>query len=309
MQTNLRSLSLLAAFLIGYLFQQELAPLQFLLSYAVGLMLFITFIGIETSKLKPQRLHIKLLFALQVATLISWGIPALLGYPILAEAFFYVAAAPLATASPVIISILKGKVEFITTAMVLSQLVFSLLMPFILPFVVNGVEAQYWDIALTMFKQMMIIVIIPAILACIVRRIYPKSIALRGKCTNFSLALWVTNLSIVTASSILKIKGLGIGLVDMLPFIAGSAVICACSFSLGYRLGKPDYAVEFSQALGQKNTLLTLMVASHAYSSPLAIVAPTFYIVFHNVANAIQMALAQKRSKEEQAKKQATKQA
>ena len=302
MKKQLRSLSLIAAFVIGGLFHEQLAGFHYLLNYGLGIMLFLTFVGIETNKLKVTRRHFKLLLYWQSSAVIMWLIPALLGYPILAESFFYIAAAPLATASPIIVALLKGKVEFITTAMVITQIVFSLLLPFILPFVVHGSHLSYWSIASAMLQQLVVVVILPAILACILRVTYPKSIKLRAKCVNLSLVLWVSNLSIVTALSLVRIKAMDVSLLDMLPFIIGAAIICALSFTLGFRLGKPDYQDEFSQACGQKNTILSLMVATHDSSNPLAIITPTFYIIFQNIANSIQIILAQRREEKSKLK-------
>lgn len=43
---------------------------------------------------------------------------------------------------------------------------------------------------------------------------------------------------------------------------------------------------------GAENTILTLYIANQPFATPLASVAPACYVFFHNVANAIQMALA-----------------
>ena len=52
---------MILAFLVGGLFHGYLAPLGAWLSVSVALMLSITFIGIEVTKLKPQRMHLWLL--------------------------------------------------------------------------------------------------------------------------------------------------------------------------------------------------------------------------------------------------------
>lgn len=303
MKSQIRSLALIFSFVIGGCFYQQLAPLRWVIPYSIGMMLFLTFVGVEKEKLKPHPLHIKLLIGIQISGFIFWLIPTLLGYPVLAESMFYCAAAPIAAAAPTIISILKGKIEFITTALLLSQFIFALLMPLVMPFIIPGSTASFWDIASTVFIQLVQVIICPAILAIIVRIIYAKSITWRAKTSNLALGLWVFNLSVITASSLTNILLLEYSLMDMLPFVVAAAIICTVGFTVGYQLGKPDHAVEFSQGLGQKNTLLTLLIASHSYSTPIACIGPTFYIIFHNIANAIQVALATK--KEAQLKKSA----
>jgi BASS family bile acid:Na+ symporter len=86
----------------------------------------------------------------------------------------------------------------------------------------------------------------------------------------------------------------------MLPMAIGAVVVCAIGFIAGYRLGYPDLKRECSQALGQKNTILTLYIAGQSYATPLAYIGPVFYVFCHNTANAIQLYLAareQKRNK------------
>ncbi len=296
----MRSLALIFSFIIGSIFYEELTPLRWIIPYSIGMMLFLTFVGVEKEKLKPHPLHIKLLVGIQISGFIFWLIPTLLGYPVLAESMFYCAAAPIAAAAPTIISILKGKIEFMTTALLLSQFVFAILIPLVLPFIVAGSDASYWDISSTVFLQLVQVIIAPAILASIVRWIYPKSIAWRAKTPNLALGLWVFNLCVITGSSLTNIIAFEYTLMDMLPFVIASAIICTIGFTVGYQLGKPDYAVEFSQGLGQKNTLLTLLISSQEYSTPIACIGPTFYIIFHNVANAAQVALAARKEKKSQ---------
>lgn len=293
----MQSLALIFCFIIGSIFYQELTPLRPLIPYSLGIMLFLTFIGVASDKLKPHPLHIKLLIGIQISGFIFWLIPMLMGYPVLAESMFYCAIAPIAAAAPTIISILKGKVDFITTAMLFSQLVFALLMPIILPFIVPGQVASYWEISSAIFIQLVQVILCPALLALIVRNIYPRSLTWRAKMSNVALGLWCFNLSVITAYSLTNILRMEYTMMDMLPFVLSAAIICIIGFTLGYQLGKPDYPVEFSQGLGQKNTLLTLLIASQEYSTPIACIGPTFYIIFHNLANATQVALATRREK------------
>ena len=67
-----------------------------------------------------------------------------------------------------------------------------------------------------------------------------------------------------------------------------SMLICACNFILGYLIGGRQFAREASQTLGQKNTTFTIVLAS-AFSSPLAAMGPTFYVLWHNLWNAFQL--------------------
>ena len=77
--------------------------------------------------------------------------------------------------------------------------------------------------------------------------------------------------------------------------IAGlSAGICAVNFTLGYFLGGRGLRRESSQSLGQKNTMFTLSLAM-TFSGPLAALGPTFYVLWHNLWNALQLFLHDRR--------------
>ena len=137
MKKHIRSISMILAFLVGGLFHSQLAPLGAWLPASVALMLSITFIGIDTSKLKPQRMHLWVLLGIQLIGTGFWAVARMLGYPVLAESLFFCGIAPVAIAAPVIVNLLKGNVEFTTTALVLSQIVFALVTPLLMPFVVQ----------------------------------------------------------------------------------------------------------------------------------------------------------------------------
>lgn len=199
---------------------------------------------------------------------------------------------PIASASPIIVNLLRGNVEFSTTAMVLSQVVFALVTPFFLPLVVSGADMSYSEISLTVAWQIFTVLGIPAIVALALRLAHPACRAWAAKLKDVSLGIWVMNLVVISASGVQRIIAGGYSLHEMWPLMLGAAVVCLFGFTAGYRLGYPNLKRECSQGLGQKNTVLTLYMASQSYASPLAYIGPVFYVFCHNTANAIQLALA-----------------
>ena len=292
MKKHLRSISMILAFLVGGLFHSQLAPLGALLPASVALMLSITFIGIETSKLKPQRMHLWLLLGIQIIGMGSWAIARALGYPVLAESLFFCGIAPVAIAAPVIVNLLKGTVEFTTTAVVLSQIVFGLVTPLLMPFVVQVEGFCYTELMLEVAQQLATVLGIPAAVAIVLRLIYPPCKAWTAKLRDVSLGIWIINLTIIAAVGTQRVLHLDITWWDMLPMVLGSLAICVLGFISGYKLGGRGLKRECSQCLGQKNTILTLYIASQWYVHPLAYIGPAFYVFFHNIANALQIALA-----------------
>ncbi len=299
-----RSLGLLLAFVVGSIFHDQIAAHREWLPYSICLMLFLSFIGIDTQKLQPEKSHLYLLLLLQASWIISWGVPYLLGFPIVAEAFFFCAVAPIATASPVIISILKGRVEYITTAMLLSHMSFILLMLFLFPHIINTEGVPYTDMVIDLLGEFSIIILLPALVVFILRLFLPSCKSWAARCAPYTLIIWCINLTIVAASGTVNIIDMHLSFLDIFPLALGAAIICAICFILGYKLGKPlGLAKEFSQGLGQKNTILTLYIASQPYSHPLAYVAPAFYVIYHNIANAIQIARSSAKEGELETKK------
>ena len=123
MMQHLRSICMVLAFVVGGLLHAELSPLAAYLPVGITLMLCITFIGLDVKQLKPTWMHLILLLVLQFMAFAFWLTALYAGYPVLAESLYYCAAAPVASAAPVIVNLLRGNTAFITTAMVLSQAV------------------------------------------------------------------------------------------------------------------------------------------------------------------------------------------
>ena len=292
MKQQLRSIGMVIAFVVGGVFHAEFAPLIDWLPLGIAFMLSITFIGIDTKRLRPTWMHLWLLLAIEAIGLGSWGAARALGHPVLAESLYYCGAAPIAAASPIIVGLLRGDLEFSTTAMLLSQAVFAVVTPFVLPFVVHAPDMGYVEFMGIVAGQLASVLAAPAIIAVLLRLAYPPCRAWAPKLADVSLAAWCLNLTIISAAGVHRILGAGFEWADMLPMALGALLICAIGFIGGYWLGYPRLKRECSQGLGQKNTVLTLYLAGQSYATPLAYIGPVFYVFFHNIANAIQLALA-----------------
>ncbi len=294
MKRQLRSISMVIAFLVGGIFHKEIAPLTWFLPIGIAFMLSITFVGIDTKRLRPSWMHLWLLLAIEVIGLGAWGLALACGRPILAESLYYCGAAPVAAASPIIVNLLRGDLEFSTTAMLLSQAVFAVLTPFILPFVVHEPTMGYVEFMGVVAGQIASVMVAPAVISIGLRWVYPPSKEWAPKLADVSLAAWCINLTIISASGTQRILEMGYSWQQMVPMALGALVICIIGFVGGYWLGYPKLKRECSQGLGQKNTVLTLYIAGQPYATPLAYIGPVFYVFFHNMANAVQLALAER---------------
>ncbi len=294
MKRQLRSIGMVVAFLVGGTFHEVLAPLTWILPVGIAFMLSITFIGIDTKRLRPRWMHLWLLLAIEAIGLGSWALACACGKPVLAESLYYCGAAPVAAAIPIIVNLLRGDLEFATTAMLLSQAVFAVLTPFILPFVVHESGMGYGEFMGVVAGQIASVMLAPAVIALVLRWLYPPCKGWAPKLADVSLGAWCINLTIISASGTQRILEMGYSWQQMVPMAAGALCICVFGFVAGYWLGYPKLKRECSQALGQKNTVLTLYIAGQPYATPLAYIGPVFYVFFHNMANAIQLALAER---------------
>ena len=295
MKRSLRSLCMVVAIALGAALHSVLGGCNSYLPYGVGAMLFITFMGVQIRGMRPRWLHLWVLLAIPLTAVFYWLVARALGFPELAETLFYCAAAPIAVASPVIVQLLRGDVEFSATAMLLSHVTFALVMPFLLPLLLESPDLSYGELAVLVAKQLGGVLLLPALLAFLVRWVYPASRDLAPKLAGFSLGLWCINLTIISAWGTQHLIESGVGLHELISPALGALVVCAVGFIAGYRLGYPDLKRECSQALGQKNTILVLYIAAQPYSHPLSYIGPVFYIFFHNFANSVQIFLASRK--------------
>lgn len=281
----IRTLSIILAFVCGF-FLPALNEFSWMIRWLIILMLFITFLGVRLTKLKPTGKH-WLLIAINIAVgLGAYGVLHVMGHEELAIAAFFVGITPTATAAPVIMGFLDGSVEFVLTSLLLCNLVICLMLPFILPSIVGkgGIEI-YGSIA----QSVGFVMIIPALLALIVRKWKPRAILLPQKLKNVSFGAWIACLVLISAHASFDINNRP-ELSSHIIWVIGaiSLFICAINFAIGYFIGG-TMKRECSQSLGQKNTTLTIFLAMIYAPSPIAALGPTFYVLWHNLWNAWQL--------------------
>lgn len=283
----IRTGALVIAFVIGGLFP-SLSSLDYLLQWNIILMLGITFLGLSLPKLKPNRLHLLLVAANILMGVGAWGILRLFGEPVWAEAAFFCGIAPMAASAPVIVKLMKGNVEFCVTALVLSQLAITIALPLLMPFVIGNIhDGLFFDIA----GRVTSLLILPALAAIIVRRIHPASRQWSGRLADVSFSIWIFSLILIAARAVSTISAIHIPWQVMAPIAAISFIVCAAGFLLGYRIGYPHYKRECSQSLGQKNTIITIYLAMTYADNTLVFLGPVFYVIYHNLFNALQIHL------------------
>lgn len=290
----IRTFAIVSAFIAGYM-SPGLHEYSWGLKWMLITMLFVTFLGIRFKRMKLERFHWLLVGTNLLIAFISWFMCLwVFGAGELSEAAFFVGITPTATAAPVVMGLLGGSVEFVLTALLLVNGVICALLPFILPIVVGkgGLEI-YLDVA----QNISMVMVLPLVLAMVVRRFYPKAIMWPRNLKNATFGLWVAALVLIAANAshdISSSSGISECILEQIGII--SLMICILNFWIGRMLGGRFRAAECSQALGQKNTTLSIYLAL-TYAGPIAALGPTFYVLWHNLWNAWQLYRASERAR------------
>lgn len=280
LRTYGRGLSLFLMMALGVLVPQA-HELSFLIQYLLMAMLFFAFLDIRVEVKSFSKYVIWVLLANVIIAFIGYGI--LLPFNItFALVAFVIGIAPAAIASPVVISFIKGKVEFSVAALLLTNIFSAMLIPIVLPFLVGeNVQISIWDILL----PTLIVMFVPLLLTRLVGFL-PSSVQIvikKGK--QLSFVLWMTSLFIVSAKASNFIRSESTRSVSILMYIALISLgMCAFNYTLGALIGGREFRREARQALGQKNLAFVIWIAL-TFINPLVAVGPTLYILYHNVYN------------------------
>jgi BASS family bile acid:Na+ symporter len=279
-----RTLALLLTMVAGALCPQA-QPASAILQYLLMGMLFFSFLDISITR-KSFHGSILAVFFANVAIPLLVYVLIVRANPDLALAGFITAIAPTATATPVIIGFLRGRVEYVVTAVFISNVGIALLIPFLLPLVAGSAKPVS---TAEVLPPVLLVMFVPLLLAGLVRRLpMPvQSVFRKGKPVTF--ALWLIVLFIVTAkaSAFLQANA-SIPIRELAEIALLSLATCALNFALGAWIGGRAFRREASQALGQKNNSFTIWIAL-TYLNPLTALGPTFYVLYHNLYNGYQL--------------------
>lgn len=291
LKTFTRPAMIFIPFLLGALFPQVHVlndPPYNAVRWALTVMVFMSCLQIRFSELKPRKEHWYLLGAnLLMGTLPYFALKLLFPQnPSLADAAFFVGITPTATAAPVVVAFLNGRIGFALTGFTITNVFVSLSLLFLLPMVTGQFTASFIGrVAVTLLQ----VIAFPFIMAVILRGIWPKLRELPKKLKTFSFLLWSFTLFILAAiARNYFIENPHVSMWNVAGIALISAVICFCNFWFGKYLAPRRYRRECSQLLGQKNTTFTMYLALH-YASALVAMGPIFYIFCHNMWNAWQM--------------------
>ncbi|MDO5553231.1 MAG: hypothetical protein Q4G68_05680 [Planctomycetia bacterium] len=282
---QIRSLGLILAFLVGFSVP-GLHEWIWLVPWFVRLMLFTVFVECRLDLIRIRRSHFALLFANLAIGMAGCALFRMFNCETLAQTAYFLGIAPTAISAPAIMECLKGKVEYVITAFLLSTAAVAASLPFCLPWAVGSATPGAF---LAVCERVGSVIVLPVVAALLLRFFVPASIHYLKKLNSLILVLWMLTVAIIcSGASAFMQSEVNVSRLVLLVTAVVSMVFCLLQFSLGYLLGERGYRREASQSLGQKNTSICIYLAL-TFANPLVALGPTFYVVWHNLWNAWQM--------------------
>lgn len=279
------------AMVIGIVLHKWVGELQFLSPWLIAAMLFITFTKVKMKELRLQKIHAgQLAFQLFVSVALYLLLNALGVNEVISQGVMMCVFMPAAMASVVIGSMLGANAGTMTTFTLLSNMAVAVTAPVLFSFVGTNTELPFLTSFWMVLRRLLLLVVTPFALAVLMEKFAPKAYDYVHRHQQWSFYLWVASLVILMGSTtnfILAQPSDAILTEVVLALSAG--VICVAQFRLGRLWGiKCGDPVAGGQSLGQKNTLLAILLAQ-SYLNPLSSVAPAAYIVWQNLFNSWQL--------------------
>jgi BASS family bile acid:Na+ symporter len=254
------------------------------------LVLFVTFCKVDFRRLRPVAWHWWVAaFQLLFVALLMLAAGASPTHLVIIESILMCVISPCATAAAVVTQKLGGSLEQTTTYTFLSNFITALLVPVCFPLLEPSAHITFWAAFLKILHEVFIVLIVPMLLAYIVKqrlhRLHRRIISVR----DLSYYLWACSLMIVTGTTVKNIVHADTTLWMLSAIALLGLVLCIVQFAVGRFIGHYfNHTQEAGQALGQKNTAFAIWLAT-AYLSPLSSVGPGCYILWQNVINSIEI--------------------
>lgn len=286
---QLKNWMLPIAMLIGGIFYSFFSFLAPLTPYLIFVMLLVPYCRIEPSELRISRLHV-ILILIQVVC--SLGLYLLIA-PVdglIAQGALICVLAPTATSAAVITGMLGGSVAVLATYTLVSNLTVAALSPMIFSLIGEHTSMPFFTSFGLICRQMIPLLILPFVLALLMRRFTPRVHRALQQHQKISFYLWAVSLTIVMGNTVAFLARQDASNYIHEVWIAAVAmVVCCAQFYVGRRIGRREgHKVSGAQGLGQKNTVLAIWMAQ-TYLNPIASIAPASYVIWQNLINSWQL--------------------
>ncbi|MFT4687123.1 MAG: BASS family bile acid:Na+ symporter [Neolewinella sp.] len=275
----LKSVLILLALGVGLLLPQ-LGSFTFVLRPFLMTLLFFSFLNIKLDRnvFAWQQLvaaALLPLFGLSVYYLSHWYDENL------ALTLLLVGLAPTAVITPVLAELMKRSAAYMVGAIIVTSMVFTLVVPVMLTWLL-GIELSLASLG-TLVYTIGSIVIIPMLLAQVVRKIDGKLAAVFRAINPYVFVLFLINVAVAAGSLSHYLQYESSTPWSFIWLTAGAiTLLMLTKFLVGSFIAPKGHTLEGSLALGRKNTMLAIWIALE-YLNPLIVLGPMIYILAQNV--------------------------
>ncbi len=264
-----------------------------LLPWAMSVILFVTFLKLNYHEVGVRKWHVAILLAqllMSVACVVWINALGLENeMKILVEGMLICIICPSAIAASVVAAKLGGNLTEMTTYTVLSNIMAVFSMPLLFPMVEKSADMTFLSAALVILNKTIKILLLPLLLAAIVKKFMPKVYQFITGINDLNFYLWAFMLAVVTGVTVQNIYHTDISKIFLFWIALSAAVVTIVQFVIGKWLGGMfGSRIDGGQGLGQKNTTFAIWCA-FTYLNPVSSLAPGCYILWQNIFNSWQL--------------------
>lgn len=198
---------------------------------------------------------------------------------------------PTATAAAVVTAKLRGNTGTVVTYTCLDNVVVSLLVPAMVPFL-HDRSTPGMDFSTSFFLiigKVFPLLILPLATAWVVRYAFPPLHRAVLRCKDLAFNLWAVSLALAIGMTVKAIAHGDESVWELVGIAVASLLCCVVQFAFGRVVGRRHgEAVAGAQSLGQKNTVFAIWMG-YTFLNPVTAMAGGFYSVWHNVINSLQL--------------------
>ena len=265
------------------------SKLSFITPYLIFIMLLFTFVNISWHEIRFTKMHFILGF-IQIVSSVSVFFILKPVNIILAQGAMVCCLTPTATSAPVITGKLKGNVASLMAFSLLSNLIVVIMAPIMFSYTGRNQDLTFFQSMLNITQRIAFLLIVPFLLAFLLRKTAPKPTAFLQKHSGISFYIWIVALIIVVGRTVQFVVDHGREhLWTEISIALIALVICGMQFYFGRKIGrKYNDTIAGGQGLGQKNTVLAIWM-SQTYLNPIASLGPGAYVIWQNIVNSYQV--------------------
>lgn len=283
--------ALLWSMVVGVCLSPWAYKLAFLLPYIMFVMLSLSYTRIAPSDVKMSRIHIALAVSQWVLGISTYF--ALRAWDeVLAQGLALIILTPTAVSASVVTAMMGGHMGFIIASLMIGNVAMSLLAPPMLSWLYPDTGLSYMATVLQILSKVALLLIMPIVLIWGLRFGLPKVHDRLVRYAGWTFYFWCLSLVIITSNTIRFFKEHGeLTLRYGLVISTSVLIVCVLTFAIGRAIGRRmgTLPVNSGQALGQKNTVLAIWMGL-TFMNPVVSVIPSFYVIWQNVVNALQLA-------------------